>query len=74
MKQITLRLNENGVTELIKIQEMLGTKTAQATIEHCLLTIRTSLNEARDFEKKWHDACAVIEYLEAELKKERWKE
>ena len=71
MKQITLRLNENGVNELNKIQEMLGTKTAQSTIEHCLLTIRTALNEARDFEKKWQDARAVIEYLEAELKKER---
>ena len=71
MKQITLRLNENGITELNKIQAMLETKTAQATIEHCLLAYRSAVDEARDFEKKWHDARAVIEYLEAELKKER---
>lgn len=71
MKQITLRLNENGITELNKIKEMLGTKTAQATIEHCLLSYRLAVDEARDFEQKWNDARVVIDYLEAELKKER---
>ena len=68
MKQVTIRLNEQGEKELQKIKAFSGLKSAQAVIELALMGYRFGVNETINLEKKLRDAEAVIEYLEAQLK------
>lgn len=68
MKQVTIRLNEQGEAELKKIQEMGGYRSAQAAIEHAVNSYRWLVDSERIAEKKLEDARAVIDYLEAQLK------
>lgn len=68
MKQVTIRFNDMGEDELKKIQGMTGYKTAQAAVEHAVLSYRISADSVRILEKKLRDAEAVIDYLEAQLK------
>ena len=68
MKQITVRLNEQGEAELKKIQELTGQRSAQAAIEFALIGYRVGVDHLHIAEKKLRDAEAVIEYLEAQLK------
>jgi hypothetical protein len=68
MKQVTIRLNEQGEKELQKVREMMESKSAQAAIEHCLLSYRWLVDSERIAEKKLEEAQAVIKYLEEQLK------
>lgn len=68
MKQVTIRLNNEGEKELEKVREMMGSKSAQAAIEHCLLSFRWLVDSEKIAEEKLREAQVVIKYLEEQLK------
>jgi len=65
-KTYTIRLNDQGIAEVEKIQEMFGLKSSQAAFEYVLLGYRKAVEDTAAAERKLTEATAIIKYLEGE--------
>jgi len=63
-KTYTIRLNDQGIAEVEKIQEMFGLRSAQSVFEYVLLGYRKAVEDVAAAEKELLAAKGVIKYLE----------
>jgi len=65
MKQLTIRLNEQGEKELERIKERYDLKKNAPAIEQALLLHLYQVDKIAELEKKVAEMQTIINYLEA---------